>query len=450
MDDDRRVREALAVLAETIPTTTDLDEVLERVSERHHARGRRAQRQARWWTRPPARRRTLGVTVAATVAAAAVLALVVGLLTTPTGTDSDRPDRVDTGPAEPPSPRTPDEPETATGWQRLWATGLEQPPTAAVWTDDQLALWGTALDTEAAPGPRLVLWPAEPGPGNDTTDADGRGLSAPAPIPATDAAFAVWTGTEVVVFDNGAAAAYRPDTDTWRELPAPPAAVARRPTVMAWTGREVIAWGDLNRSQPAADGAAFDPGADRWRPIATAPQPINQGEGVWTGDELVVVGANLDQNNTTDGPTSAIAQAYDPEADQWRQLPDPQLSPQATVVAFADGQLIAWDYLLDAAHYDPTGTAEAWDPLPPIPLDMSECYPETLATGNQVLALYCGEAAVLDVRTARWRPVDLPAPSPDTPVVWNGRHVLLTASSGTNRGLWAADPAMLQPPADTP
>lgn len=414
MEDDPQIREALAVLADSILITSP-DEVLERVSARR--------RTPRWWAR-----RGAGPIVLGFGAAAAASALVVGVLAMIS--DRDEPVRVDTGPAEP-------RPTSPPGWQRLWASGPRTLPSAAVSTGEQLALWGAATQGDSAPAPRLELWPFEPG----RSDTEDRKLSSPAPVTATEAGLAVWTGAEIVVFDDGAAAAYNPHDDDWQLLPSPPASVARRPTVMVWTGREVITWGDRSRTRPGSGGAAWNPAEGRWRVMAQAPTPVNQGTGVWTGKEMVVVGAHLDDRNalvTSDAANSASAMAYDPATDRWRQLPEPRLSPQASTVAFTAGRLIAWDYVLDAASYDPDTNPEHWQRLPRLPLDSAECYPTTLAAGDQVFALYCGQAAVLDLRTAQWRPVQLPHPTPDGPLVWDGTRILVTAGSGPDGALWAA------------
>lgn len=45
--------------------------------------------------------------------------------------------------------------------------------------------------------------------------------------------------------------------------------------------------------------------------------------------------------------------AYDPVADAWRVIRPYPLSPQASSVARTGRETLAWDYLLDAAAYDP-------------------------------------------------------------------------------------------------
>ena len=85
----------------------------------------------------------------------------------------------------------------------------------------------------------------------------------------------------------------------WRSLPAAPVS-AREQAVLAWTGREVIVVGGsiappcppgascAGPRQPVADGAAFDPAAGTWRPIADAPVAFDIGQAVTVGDVVYV------------------------------------------------------------------------------------------------------------------------------------------------------------------
>ena len=52
----------------------------------------------------------------------------------------------------------------------------------------------------------------------------------------------------------------------------------------AWTGQKLLVWGSADRSNlDTRDGAAYDPVADGWRPIAAAPLALNQATSAWTG-----------------------------------------------------------------------------------------------------------------------------------------------------------------------
>jgi Kelch motif len=230
---------------------------------------------------------------------------------------------------------------------------------------------------------------------------------APSPLTGRSLAGAVWTGDQVLVWGGSAndttsfndGAAYDPATDTWRMLPAAPLS-ARVPVATAWTGKELVMWGDTSRDgTEVRDGAAFDPTTQRWRTIAAAPAALNQAGAVWTGRELIVLGSRLDTNNASSTP-HVIGLAYLPATDAWRELPMVELSPQASTVAWTGSSVLAWDYLLGAALYDPT--QDRWHQLPNLPLEESECYPDSAANDRVVFARYCGEHALWDSQSGKW------------------------------------------------
>ena len=107
-----------------------------------------------------------------------------------------------------------------------------------------------------------------------------------------------WTGKEVVIwggtvgtnqsFADGAA--YNPATDTWRPLPDAPLR-GRVGTAQVWTGRELVVWGGTpgTYNNYLADGAAYVAASNSWKTIAGwtgryVPSSL------WTGREMVVWG----------------------------------------------------------------------------------------------------------------------------------------------------------------
>jgi hypothetical protein len=138
--------------------------------------------------------------------------------------------------------------------------------------------------------------------------------------------------------------------------------------------------------------------------------------------ELIVFGAALHGGNVPETPT-AIAAAYEPDTDSWRELPDSSLSPQASTAAWTGRELIAWDYLHGSAALDPH--ANEWRTLGEVPLHPGECSPASVAIGRWVLGDFCG-------LLARFHP---------TADAW-------TAIAGPDDGHWgyglvAADPVVL-------
>jgi hypothetical protein len=264
-------------------------------------------------------------------------------------------------------------------------------------------------------GGQLFFWGGDTGYGG-THHADGaaydpaadswRRLS-PAPLSERSSARAVWTGCEVIVWggyanrglDDGAA--FEPTTDSWRMLPEAPLG-GRVPVAMVWTGDEVIVWGDMERPNPLGDGAAYDPATDRWREIADAPLELNLAEAVWTGEEMVVFGARLDNNNASD-TSYAQGAAYDPSSDTWRVLPSHPVSPQASSLVWTGSEVVVWDYGPAAAAYDPN--ADVWRDIPDPPMGAGECYPRSAFTKGVMFAHVCWQGALYHAAEGGWRRV---------------------------------------------
>jgi hypothetical protein len=186
-------------------------------------------------------------------------------------------------------------------------------------------------------------------------------------------------------------------------LPASPLD-PRVPVAGVWTGDELLVWGDASRLRPAADGAAYDPETNSWRGIAPAPAALNEATAAWTGSELVVVGAQLDQYNRAETET-AEALAYEPSVDAWRRLPSPPFLPQAsTATATGAGEVVAWDYGLESASWLPA-RGDTWQREVDVPLSPSECYPTSAATTYAVVAWYCGRGAVFAPAERAWEAI---------------------------------------------
>ena len=75
-------------------------------------------------------------------------------------------------------------------------------------------------------------------------------------------------------------------------------------------------------------------------------------------------GGNIAETN------SAIAIAYDPTADSWRELPDSNLDTNANDAIWIGDGLLAWDYNLDSQIYDPV--TDRWSDAGNVPTDECE------------------------------------------------------------------------------
>ena len=142
----------------------------------------------------------------------------------------------------------------------------------------------------------------------------------------------------------------------WRSTASSGQRMRRHPVGVS-TGREVLICG--HRETPSGplldepiDGAAYDPVADAWRPIAECSWVGSPVAAVWTGAEMVLVGR--------DGGGAA----YDAEANTWRDLPPTVTTPAGFRAAVWSGEVVigfGWDAEgIEPVSFDPdTGQATA-------------------------------------------------------------------------------------------
>ncbi|MFP3907907.1 MAG: kelch repeat-containing protein, partial [Acidimicrobiales bacterium] len=268
------------------------------------------------------------------------------------------------------------------GWSTVPAAPIEPRwGHHAFWAGDRLLVWGGTAGPDhlaecftdgALYDPASSTWEAIP------------------PAPGADqrcGASAVWTDDELVVFGGyddtgpptpgsvlGDGAAFDPDTGEWRSIPSAPVE-PRYSADAVWTGREVIVVGGTGDAgpdevgSPLGDGAAYDPGSDQWRTIASWPlEPRTGAAAVWSGDEMVVVGGrevDVEDGGTQDFDDGA---AYDPRADTWRSIADHPGDPRVDASVARGDQviyLIGGDSVGDGAGDAPDDLsihAMAWDP----------------------------------------------------------------------------------------
>ena len=290
------------------------------------------------------------------------------------------------------------------GWTDLPAPPEVRSRAALVWTGEGLLGWGGYVFTGSGHKP--------PRADGFAFDARARSWEQMAASPLAPRAYvaSAWTGEELLIwggsdgrqersFDDGAA--YDPKTDSWRSLPEAP--IESRAPLSVWTGQELIVWGTAIRvADRPRDGAAYDPRTDSWRRIAQSPIELTDATAVWTGREMIVFGAALHGGNFPESKT-AIGAAYDPGTDAWRELPDSELSPQASTAAWNGREMIAWDYLNGTAAYAPE--ADSWRTLAKVPLDAAECSPGSVSVRAYVFGNYCGPLALYDPAADRWHDI---------------------------------------------
>ena len=215
----------------------------------------------------------------------------------------------------------------------------------------------------------------------------------PPPIPPAGGMAAAWTGRQLVVWGGQAAdghqpagdgAAYDPAADRWDVLPPAPIA-ARFGASAVWTGREVLFWGGQDGTGTTfADGAAYDPSVGRWRAVPAAPIGARTShQAVWTGTDMVVWGGFARCCPIDSVIHDPAAAAYDPDTDRWRRIADvpPPWSGDdgSAVTVVHDRKPLVWrrGHL---ATYD--AATNAWTEVtgaPPDPMPFNPALPSTTA-----------------------------------------------------------------------
>ncbi len=189
------------------------------------------------------------------------------------------------------------------------APSMDEP--TAIWTGSEMLLWdggaGARFD------PVLDAWSPLSGTG--------------APSPRSEHS-AVWTGTEMIVYggadaDGGLSTGgrYNPVSDTWAPLNVDPAIAPRADHSAVWTGTEMIVWGGWDRVGDEVvswnTGGRYDPVLNDWTAISSngAPNPRVQHTAVWTGSEMIVwAGTEFPHVNQT---IYSSGGRYNPATDSW-------------------------------------------------------------------------------------------------------------------------------------
>jgi hypothetical protein len=172
--------------------------------------------------------------------------------------------------------------------------------TTSVWTGTEFIVWGAAGFADgAAYNPTTNTWrPVRGGP---------RG-------PARDVV-ALWTGDAVVAWHGGIPSdanapdggVYDPLTDTWSAI-APHPLNSEYGVGIGWTGTELLLL------SPDMRAAAYKPVTNSWRDLPSPPLPPGTVEADWTGAEWLVhsFGTNPDAGGGT--------AAFSPATNEWTQL----------------------------------------------------------------------------------------------------------------------------------
>ena len=333
------------------------------------------------------------------------------------------------------------------GFTRLPDPPLSNEGMVRLWGDGQFFIWGGHQEDGSHPVDQGYLF--------DVASDAWRPVPE-APLDARSHAGAVWSGQEFIIWgggdfvgwppqEYGGGAAYDPATDAWREI-APAPIDANIPLVSAWTGTEMIVWGDI-QGHDTGTGAAYDPQTDSWRVLPQAPESFTDADAVWTGTDVVVFGARLGPGNFPE--TAATGMSYTPATDSWRMLPESGLVPNSTEFAWDGQRVVAMDYGLRVQTLD--GSADRWVDLPRMPANACEGGVSRPAVGSGTIVMEnCGELLALDPGAERWRVLlgrgeSGPSIASNDVIDADGAYLMAGWEGGRRSTLWAYK---LPPPSD--
>jgi hypothetical protein len=160
-----------------------------------------------------------------------------------------------------------------------------------------------------------------------------------------------WTGDELIVLggaggdmDDGLLVddprAWNP-SDGWRPIAAPPGPTRNRHSAV-WTGEELVIWSGTSQPFGVGDGllstaAAYDPDTDSWRRLASSPLRLGKVRaiGIRTGSHLLFGGGDSPESED-----DAVLAIYDLNTDSWRQ--ERFAGPVRDLAAVAEGGYVLW------------------------------------------------------------------------------------------------------------
>jgi N-acetylneuraminic acid mutarotase len=281
-----------------------------------------------------------------------------------------------------------------------------------------------------------------------------------------DSHVSVWTGSEMIVAGGLAwdsdfhmfsytsqYGRYNPVTGMWTVSTGAPTAAFQQ---AVWTGSRMLVWGGYENGGVVTSGAAFDPGANAWTPIATTDQPAPRYNhtAVWTGSEMIVWGGRGSQ-------VFGNGARYSPASDTW--LPVSTLgAPSARyghTAVWTGSEMIVWGgqdatgSLDDGARYNPS--MDSWTPIAATGAPSGRMGHVAVWTGAEMIVWSEGSGGInsggrYNPTTDSWRATDtLCAPSGRgyAPAIWTGTRMIVW--SGARWSTYLADGAAYDPVANT-
>ena len=210
----------------------------------------------------------------------------------------------------------------------------------------------------------------------------------------------VWTGSEVVVANQGMVAAYDPVADAWRDLDVPVGSTSDGAPDETYH----LTYLDGDVVVPFA-GLVWDVDQEVWNEITPAPSFLGFPRSAEVDGRLIVAGA------PTDSPTNPIAFAYDAGSYEWSELPTPGWQVyEGDAIGFVGDQLVVVSSIMSTAGALDLDSLE-WRALPPFPQSL-KCLGELEPIDDtQFVVSLCTLHAALTFGTDQWILFDPPSTS---------------------------------------
>lgn len=180
----------------------------------------------------------------------------------------------------------------------------------AVWTGTEMIVWGGTV----ASGTPASRWGGRYSPRTDAWLAMST-INCGTHLRDNVAA---WTGEEMIIWGEGEASFYKPSTEPgeWSGLTTVDAPSRRYGHRAVATGLEMIVWGGWD-GQETNTGGIFDLILDAWRPTPLAGAPAGRifPTALWTGRDMIVWGGRWANGMDSSGGR------FDPLADRWTPTP---------------------------------------------------------------------------------------------------------------------------------
>jgi hypothetical protein len=291
----------------------------------------------------------------------------------------------------------------------------------SVWTGKEMLVFGRDQQTAlAANGSPYATARVNVAAAYDPRTRSWRSLDPPRATSGFMGLSSAWTGKEMLVWGQGTREAFNPGTNTWRRLPGSPLLSSHDGFgSVVWTGRELIGWGGGCCGDAFSDGVAYNAAKNIWRALPRAPLPGSQHPlSVWTGRQMIVV-------------SGTRAASYDPATNKWKRAAGPPAAARGDSTAVWDGrELLVLGRTRTAYGY--SLRRNRWRALPLVPA--GRVGDVAVWTGKRLL-IWGGRrgAAAYDPSSNRWSTfAGGPLPTRLEPTaVWTGHALIVWGGLST-------------------